>query len=112
MNKFFLLLICLLIVSLSIPLAGCSTGSLSEEEAGDAILFYLTRSATSATETTSRNVEAVEVIEIKEFYEQGRMKIWPVSVKILKSGFANEEFGEFHLFKDVMGSVKVLRRTL
>ena len=101
-----LLVLILLLVSISV---GCTPGTPSEEDIEKTLLSYLRQSAAAVTENTSRNVESVEVIEVSEPFEQGRMTMWTVKVNIVSP--RDEEQAEYIIFKDIFGSIKVLRRS-
>lgn len=108
MAKFLLLFLVLLLLLACISI-GCTSNTPSDEDIEQAILSYLTSSATTLTDNPNRNVEAVEVIEVGEPYEQGRMTMWPVTVKIMRPN--QEEQAEYIIFKDILGHIKILRRS-
>ena len=108
MTRLVLVLIAVLVVSAGMT-SGCSSKAPTEEEAERTILSYLQNSAAMITESTIRDVETVEVIEIGESYQQGRQTMWPVRVKLVSP--KQVEQAEYLVFKDVFGSLRVLRRS-
>ena len=101
------ILIILLLVFLNLAI-GC-TGTPSEEDMGEVIFDYITRSAAALTEKPCHNPEAVEVIEVEETSEKNRMATWSVTVNVICS---NEEVqAQYVIFKDTFGNIRVLRRS-
>ena len=101
------ILIILLLVFLNLAI-GC-TGTPSEEDMGEVIFDYITRSASGFTDKPCNNPQAVEVIEVEEASEQHSLDTWTVTVNVICS---NEEVqAEYVIFKDTFGNIKVLRRS-
>jgi hypothetical protein len=103
-----LILLVLLLMSLNMA-TGCTSGTPSEGDMGEAIFTYITRSAAGVPERPCHNPEVVEVIEVEETTEKNKMTTWSVTVNVICS---NEEVqAQYIIVRDTLGNLKVLRRT-